>query len=332
LQFLEMQIRTATETDIPAIIGLLKISLGESLMPKSERYWRWKHLDNPFGNSPVLLSWEGETLVGIRAFMRWEWTYQGKIYSALRAVDTATHPEHQGKGIFKKLTLSLIDLCKEKGDHFIFNTPNEQSKPGYLKMGWQEAGKLPIVMSVQKPLKMLTNVLFQNDKNNKDVKSQISYYLEHPQLPALIREHNRHSHVGTNVSVPYLKWRYLNVPVARYVAIGEEQGGELKGLLIARIKKSRLGQELRVTDCFIKPAHGVKGLMHKMREFKKLYGVDYSTISGLGSQDQKQMVGRFRWKAPFGPTVTIRSLSLTDLGILQNFNHWSPSLGDLELF
>src|SRR5688572_23337100 len=106
-----MDIREATDSDIPEIIALLKISLGESLMPKSERYWRWKHIENPFGRSPVILCWDEGKLVGVRAFMRWEWISEGQLYRAVRAVDTATHPDYQGKGIFKKLTLSLVESC-----------------------------------------------------------------------------------------------------------------------------------------------------------------------------------------------------------------------------
>src|SRR5688500_12323348 len=117
-----MEIREATEADIPAIVALLKISLGENLMPKSDRYWRWKHLENPFGPSPVLLCWEGGNLIGVRAFMRWRWMWEQKNYHAVRAVDTATHPGHQGKGIFKRLTLSLVERCRHE-DHFVFNTP-----------------------------------------------------------------------------------------------------------------------------------------------------------------------------------------------------------------
>ena len=97
-----MEIREATESDIPDIVALLKKSLGESLMPKTEAYWRWKHLINPFGTSPVLLCWENDKLVGVRAFMRWEWHKGEQVYHALRAVDTATHPEYQGRGLFKK--------------------------------------------------------------------------------------------------------------------------------------------------------------------------------------------------------------------------------------
>jgi N-acetylglutamate synthase-like GNAT family acetyltransferase len=65
-----MQIRAANDSDIPAIIDLLKISLGETLLPKSENYWRWKHIENPFGPSPVLLAVEDNNLIGVRALQK----------------------------------------------------------------------------------------------------------------------------------------------------------------------------------------------------------------------------------------------------------------------
>ena len=80
-----MVIREATEEDIPGIVNLLKLSLGESLMPKSEQYWRWKHLRNPFGPSPVLVCQEGDVLMGVRAFMRWEWMQEGQVLSGRRS-------------------------------------------------------------------------------------------------------------------------------------------------------------------------------------------------------------------------------------------------------
>ncbi len=139
-----MQIREATENDIPGILNVLKASLGESSSKKTEEVWRYKHIENPFGKSLVLIAAENEEIIGVRAFMRWQWQKEDKVYSAFRAVDTATHPSHQGKGIFKKLTLKALEIGKERGDHFVFNTPNTQSKPGYIKMGWKEVDKLKI--------------------------------------------------------------------------------------------------------------------------------------------------------------------------------------------
>ena len=99
-----MQIKKASKEDLPEIIKVLKASLGENDLPLSEEIWNYKHRDNPFGKSIMLVAEKDNKIAGVRALMRWEWKVGERNYSAFRAVDTATHPDFQGKGIFKKLT------------------------------------------------------------------------------------------------------------------------------------------------------------------------------------------------------------------------------------
>lgn len=327
-----MDIREATEADIPAIVELLKLSLGESLMPKSERYWRWKHIENPFGKSPVLLCWDNDCLIGVRAFMRWQWKQGETTYSALRAVDTATHINYQGKGIFKKLTLALVEYCKEREDHFVFNTPNEQSKPGYLKMGWEEAGKLPISITILRPFRLIKNIFIQ--ASSSDIKNDsIGHYLSHRGLEALLSSHlSKNGSITTKVSKDYLKWRYLDVPVANYIAIGEEIGDELTGLIFGRIKKTRFGNELRITDMFATSRYSGNSILSKVKTFQHSWNIDYCTCIGITRSNSNNLFSKSTLRAPIGPVVTVRPLSLQNLNSLKNFNQWSPSLGDLELF
>ncbi|HTF21717.1 MAG TPA: GNAT family N-acetyltransferase [Chryseolinea sp.] len=322
-----MEVREATEDDIPQIVELLRASLGESLMPKSEAYWRWKHIDNPFGRSAVLLCWEGEKLIGVRAFMRWEWVLHGRVYKSVRAVDTATHPQYQGKGIFRKLTLELVDRCKVLGDQFVFNTPNEQSKPGYLKMGWTEAGRLPIGFVIRRPVNIACNLLL----SKQGLRNQDTYdrsMLGHPKLhPLLHQAIDESDNLMTNVTVSYLRWRYEDVPVASYFVMADQDDRGLNGILIGRAKATRFGLELRVVDCF----GTLKGSIAKER-FKKLresLRIDYMTFSGM-IHGVPSSLPTFR--LPVGPTVTVRPLANDDLGFLANFSKWSPSIGDLELF
>ena len=42
----------------------------------------------------------------------------------MRAVDTATHPDHQGQGLFTALTRHGLEACRAEGVAFVFNTPN----------------------------------------------------------------------------------------------------------------------------------------------------------------------------------------------------------------
>ena len=66
-------IRSARNDDVEAVVGLLCTCLGDGGVPRSADFWRWKHQDNPFGPSPVLLATAGERIVGVRAFLRWSW-------------------------------------------------------------------------------------------------------------------------------------------------------------------------------------------------------------------------------------------------------------------
>src|SRR4029079_3500391 len=102
---------------------------------------RWKHVDNAFGRSPMWVACDGERIAGFRAFMRWEFEGAGEVKRAVRTVDTATHPDYQGQGIFTKLTLAGLEELAAEGVDFVFNTPNDKSRPGYLKMGWHVLGR-----------------------------------------------------------------------------------------------------------------------------------------------------------------------------------------------
>ena len=130
------------------MLALLRSSLGEtSLLQRTPDLFAWKHLDNPFGRSIILVADAGGTIAGLRAFMRWELTTpDGATLRCVRAVDTATHPDFQRRGIFSRLTEAAVEAAREDGVDLIFNTPNEKSGAGYLKMGWQEVGPIGVMV------------------------------------------------------------------------------------------------------------------------------------------------------------------------------------------
>lgn len=328
-----MEIRPASEQDIPAIVVLLKLSLGEDLMPKSEAYWRWKHVDNPFGPSPVLLAFDQGLLVGVRAFMRWRWRFGNEVFEAVRAVDTATHPEYQGKGIFKKLTLTLLEKCRQEGFHFVFNTPNKSSMPGYIKMGWEEGGKLPVKLKCVKPLSMMLHVA--------GLKGQAQPFTGDNALEGLLKEKDlekvllsgRAGQKGivTDHSPASLKWRYQDVSVAQYFGMGIEKGGTLRAAVFYRVKNTKAGNELRVTDVFMESAAYKNDVAALLRERMKMHDAEYMTLSA--TQEPVVMRGLVpNLEMRIGPMVTLREMNAAPMEELRNFNQWRPSLGDLELF
>lgn len=311
-----MIFRPGKEEDIPQIIDLLKASLGESMIPKSILLWKWKHLDNPFGKSPVLLAVENDKIIGVRAFLKWEFLREGNTMKACRAVDTAIHPDFQGQGLFTQLTTNLTDQIKEEDTQLIYNTPNTQSMPGYLKMGWEKWGKLPLKMQFH----------MGSSGNGKAISSDWNEI--QPIITAIEKKGNAASIIQTNLISGFLNWRYSNCPLFPYEYISDGESY----LMIFRIKDGKMGRELRITDLFTFDSFGKtqkKELHKKLRSLQKQSGARFSSFSGLGYVKQNAINLGILPVLAIGPMVTLRKVSES---IDSQTLNWGWSLGDLEVF
>ncbi len=316
-----MVIREALKTDIPEIVSVLKKSLGEADLPLSEEIWNYKHRENPFGASIVLVAEEEGKIAGVRAFMRWNWQTSNKIYSSLRAVDTVTHPDFQGRGIFKKLTLKAVDIAQNSNDHFIFNTPNEKSRPGYIKMGWKSIGKLKV------GLKPAWSSFYMLKKEQADyvIKKKASSV----EIEALCEEWNKmlreDKTTFTPKSLNYLTWRYEENPLQQYEVISTSE------IYIAcYVKKRRNIKELRISECiFRNNSSNRKEIMSLLKLMTKKFGVQVISYSA-----DLLKTGLINYEGNIGPIFTLRNLNLLseELEDKENIAHWKYSLGDLELF
>lgn len=332
-----MNIRPATSQDRSAIIGLLRQSLGESTIPKSEALWAWKHEENPFGQSFVLVAEENNTVIGVRAFMQWRWLWKGQPYQAIRAVDTATHPEHQGKGIFKKLTLQQLELCKKEGVHFVFNTPNEQSRPGYLKMGWVQQGKMMLKIKLLRPIST-TYAKFFDKQKHAQLPEDPTPHQEWPlSVSALANNYvQKTEQLATILTPQYIDWRYRNNPLFRYNYFTDNENY----LLVCRVKNHSFTKELRLADFLLfNPNADVSSvsshIRKQVRKYCKEQGCEIISFSG---QQYNVFKPYFGWMGllpvkPLGPIITVRDLNMNDqFNELLKTENWCYSLGDLELF
>ncbi|MBI6117338.1 GNAT family N-acetyltransferase [Salegentibacter maritimus] len=306
-----MQIREADHSDIPGILSVLKASLGETSSKKTEGMWHYKHIENPFGESLVLVAEEDNKIIGVRAFMRWQWQRGEEVYSAFRAVDTATHPEHQGKGIFKKLTLKALDLGKQRGDHFVFNTPNSQSKPGYLKMGWKEVAKLKIELRALYPFKKNKQFAYQVQGKINSSENLLALFFE---------KQKKTNQLFTPKNILYLTWRYINNPLQDYAVICNKEY-----FIAGYVKKRDKFREFRLSEV-ISAANGKNDAKKAILNLAKASGAQVLSIApATGIQFKAGIAGNF------GPVLTYKAINLHAPELL-NLENWTYSLGDLELF
>lgn len=314
-----MEIREATVDDIPQIVSLLRKSLGETLLPKSEKVWRYKHIDNPFGESLVLVATLKDTIVGVRAFMRWNWNIEQSNFKVFRAVDTGVLPEHQGKGVFRKLNQGAVEIAKRNGDSFIFNTPNSQSLPGNLKMGWQKIDRIKTVILPSKPFYLFlgekTPVYSVNKKVSVDKLKGLLLEYTHLQ-----EEKNK---FYTPKTLEYLYWRYERNPLQKYQVFADEDL-----YLAGYLKKHKKFAELRITEHIFVNKKGLNKAKRFVKEWSKEFRCPVISFAPHFTMSP------FVFSGHFGPILTFRNLNLDDNSQhkLMDLSNWEYTLGDLELF
>lgn len=327
----ELIVREYTDHDEPAVLDLLASTLGWVPDRHHSEFLRWKHRDNPFGQSRAWVALDDEAagqVVGFRAFLRWEFRLvpAGRVLKAVRAVDTATRPDYRGKGIFSRLTLFGFDALRDEGVDFVFNTPNDQSRPGYLKMGWRDVGRLPVgtrLRSSGAALRMmrartaadLWSMGTTTGEPAADVlaeTSSVQALLESLPVPM--------SGLATRRSAEYLRWRYAGFPALGYRAhlVGADVSD---GLVLYRLRQRGAAVEAAFVDVLL-PADTSKRLISRtvaaaLRDSSADYALTIGTPPGT-----LPLPGQ-------GPRLTWRSVVALEP---QPLAGWHLTLGDVELF
>lgn len=339
----DVRIRPATPEDTGRILDLIRLSLGEGRIPRHIDYWTWKHDRNPFGPSPCLLAESDARVVGLRIFMRWNWRAEGVTWPAVRAVDTATHPEWRGKGIFSRLTLALLERMNAEGVAFVFNTPNRQSRPGYLKMGWVSVGRTSVWIRPLHPLKLVQALLARGtaqsavrDPEPAQGGSSADDLLQDPGFaPFLEGLGHPHRCFATPRTREYLRWRYVAIPGLAYRAVWRLDGGE-GALVIYRIKDSGRLRELRLCEVLVggtgRSERMGRDLLHSLIRNPEAHYATGMVVTGTPAQRVLLRCG-FLPAPRMGPVMTVRPLNGVTNGLdPMRRSDWHLSIGDLELF
>lgn len=153
-----------TMEKIAQLRGLLEVSFGKEKAKKfSSEFLKWQYIDNPNGQVVSFNAWseEGE-MAGHYATIPVKMMLDGKEVKGLLSLNTATHPKHQGKGLFTKLANATYEYAKENGYKFVVGVANANSTHGFLKkLGFYLVAPLEVKVGMGNPFK---NVDF-NGKN-----------------------------------------------------------------------------------------------------------------------------------------------------------------------
>lgn len=318
-------IRQARVADRPAILDLCRIALGWRSEDPNEAFFRWKHEENAFGPSPTWVAEEAGRVVGVRCFMRWRFRVGGgEVWDAVRAVDTATHPDARGKGVFRSLTLGALPELTESGTGFVFNTPNEQSRPGYLKMGWSTVGRVPLGVLPTGP-GALRRAAGWTGADKWGVPSDVGSapeeaFADTQALQHLLWRRLPTPRIRTDLDVDVLRWRYGFAPLGYRVELVNDKLED--GAVVFRLRQR--GQRLDAVIC--------EELLPNRKLVEPLYRrLARQTGANLILRTQVPRVDRGPFLAVrrLGPLLVWRPLARPGVPTLRDLD---LSYGDLELF
>ena len=271
----------------------------------------------------------GARVVGFRAFLRWELVGpSGRVRHAARAVDTATDPDFEGRGIFTRLTLEALDALPADGVDMVFNTPNAQSLPGYLKMGWA-GGRAPGRRGPSHPVAVRARSSGPPGApaSRGFVPSVVGVpagdgLADHGAVDRLLEAAPAPLGLATRRSGRYLQWRYGN-PDLGYRLLVHGPPAEPEGLLVFRLRRRGAAVE-GVVDDLVAPRGSPEVARALVDRLARARAADYL----IRLQAPRVTRDGFVRLPQVGPILVSRSL--TDFPV-PDLRGWAPSMGDVEL-
>lgn len=244
--------------DDDKITSFLKsASLAHKIPQKSEEWFHWKFEGSPYGKTILACAFDGNEVVGCVGIGFGQMTYGDKSLSCALSYETFVHPDYQGCHLFTKLTKLAEEECVNQGVDVLYNFPNRNSLPGFIKRGWTKIRLSSYKIKLCKPFKCLMKFkemrkgFVSCDSNLENIKNTD------------IIDCGRFSQDGIFIpqwSKKYLEWRFLTHPVGHYWIYNEND-------VIAIF---RIGYKGTLKQAELLHIHRVHGKLSK-KEWRNIY-------------------------------------------------------------
>jgi GNAT superfamily N-acetyltransferase len=329
-----LKVRAFEANDEPGVLDVLQAAFGpwphdiQGVAPGD--FFRWKHLAGPFGPSLLLVAEADDVVIGFAAYMPWRFRARGQILTTMRAVDFAVHPSHRRRGASSALTQAAVRHLS--GDvAFIWSNPNEQMRPGSLKSGRRQVGRLPRFVQLRIPGKYTVHRARTKGSatpRQLPIEAETAAALLHngahaSLLPAKTRQPR--DRLVTAKDLDYLRWRYGRFEEYRAIRTGARSGGS--GMVIFRPRRHGSFWVSHVCELFVEQDDR-RTARHLLRQVRDAAPADFVTCS-FSSRTHAALCGFVPYR---GGTV------LMTFPLQQNLApdptqraSWALSFGDLEL-
>lgn len=203
------EVRTDTES-LQRYTALLRLVFPNATQ-YSAQYLAWQYAQNPNGDAVGVNAIAGDGLLAAH-YVCQPLTAMvcGTEHRGLLSFNTATHPEHQGKGLFTQLANRTYDLAAKLGYSFVIGVANANSTPGFVrKLGFDLICRLDakIGIGTPDPVSVGRSVVFERLWTN----DTLAWRLRNPAGRYAVRKDTIYAATGT----PLIKALLMRSTVVR---------------------------------------------------------------------------------------------------------------------
>lgn len=291
-------------------------------------HWTWKFAKGPFGKSMIKLMFDDEKLIGFYAAMPMNVQVQEKLIKAAISVNTMTHPDYWGHGIFAYLGEEAYRVCEQKGVKFVYGFPNSNIYQSRIKkLEWKGFGKMSVL---QKKLENKADVVSGARNICKIDKFDI-------RVNSLWETARANYHVIVPRTMDFLNWRFVQHPTVEYSKyIFTAEDDDIAGYMVLKIYTGGVETTGHIVDMLcISEKDVVKSLVG--------FSCDYFVERGVRSLScwmpevslyaqvlEEEGFIREDFETYFGVKTLDKGNSL--LGNVEQFSNWYLTMADSDVF
>lgn len=248
--------------------------------PISDKYLKWRYLENPIKELYVNVAKENGKIVSFYAVSPLFLKYNHETFLSALSLNTMTSPAQSGKGLFVSLAKATYSQLMQNGYYYVIGFPNVHSNRIFNSvLSFPTVSEIPML-----ELKI----------NDIDIKTQPIQYdnlfeIDYSDVDAAINK------IEVKKDNTYLKWRYSKSPENTYKNIVIAEGNKVRAYSVMKIWKDRLNLvEFHATS--IDKAYE---LLEKCMLYGKLSGCNYLTVwSPFNSEihhmfERKKFINRY---------------------------------------